>query len=409
MKRPSECLHSSSALRVLMLLSSESFAYRRVNGITSKFSKDELAKMTPWTAQQVVFESFFYDTPMMMLLGTQVALFKVYGITWNLYLFWSSVASLLLQTGELKSPDTINKRLADTSILIATFLSNPLVGAGYETGSDDPRAAIAIARINYLHRKYPISNDDFLYNLALFMLEPIRWTARFDWRPHSPIELVQAIFVLWTEAGRRMGIKDIWSSYEEMEEWVENYEEVNMVPSAASAELAHTAINHILARIRIRSLRPLFFQLMLTVLDARYPTLIHTLFKTRAFVVRHLRLPRRKPAIRVQLDNQYRLDENGIPRMSAVYQRRSGPYYFPEKTGFALKVQDFLVRIGWKNAEKLPGKKWSSEGYRLEELGPVRFKKEGHEQVMQEAALLQGCPVTGPWASVREPGDMKGR
>ncbi|KAE9395756.1 hypothetical protein BT96DRAFT_1042997 [Gymnopus androsaceus JB14] len=391
------CVASSYALIVRIL------RYRRVNGITSKFSKDELAKMTPWTAQQVVFESFFYDTPMMMLLGTQVALFKVYGI--------SSVASLLLQTGELKSPDTINKRLADTSTLIATFLSNPLVGAGYETGSDDPRAAIAIARINYLHRKYPISNDDFLYNLALFMLEPIRWTARFDWRPHSPIE-VQVVEWVLKISGHR---------YEEMEEWVENFEEVNMVPSAASAELAHTAINHFLARIRIRSLRPLFFQLMLTVLDARtrtamqlpnpspvVSTLIHTLFKTRAFVVRHLCLPRRKPAIWVQLDSQYQLDENGIPRMTAVYQRRSGPYYFPEKTGFALKVQNFLVRIGWKNAEKLPGKKWSSEGYRLEELGPTQFKKEGHEQVMQEAALLQGCPVTGPWASVRELGHMKG-
>ncbi|KAJ3806610.1 hypothetical protein EV368DRAFT_86012 [Lentinula lateritia] len=325
--------------------------------------------MSPWTAQQIVYESFFHDTPMMMLLGTQVALFKVYGI--------SSIATLLLRTGELKTPHTINKRLADTSTLIATFLSNPLVGPGYETPSDDPRAAIAIAR----------NNDDYLYNLALFMIEPIRWTACFDWRPHSPLE-IQAIFTLWTEIGRRMGIKNIWASYTEMEEWVENFEELNMVPSPASAELARTTINHFLERIPIQSLRPLFFQLMLTVLDTRtrnamqlpepnpwVSVLIHWLFIIRAFVVRNLCLPRRKPAIWVELDNMYRLDEDGVPRMSAVYQRRSGPYYFPQKTGFALKLQNVFIWLGLRSEEKSPGSKWFSEGYRLEELGPTQFKE----------------------------------
>ncbi|KAJ4492502.1 hypothetical protein C8R41DRAFT_831924 [Lentinula lateritia] len=376
--------------------------YQRVKLIPTKFSGDELLTMSPWTAQQIVYESFFHDTPMMMLLGTQVALFKVYGI--------SSIATLLLRTGELKTLHTMNKRLADTSTLIATFLSNPLVGPGYETPSDDPRAAIAIARVNYLHRKYRINNDDYLYNLALFMIEPIRWTGRFDWRPHSPIE-IQAIFTLWTEIGRRMGIKNIWASYTEMEEWVENFEELNMVPSTASAELARTTINHFLERIPIQSLRPLFFQLMLTVLDTRtrnamqlpepnpwVSALIHWLFIIRAFVVRNLCLPRQKPAIWVQLDNTYRLDEDGVPRMSAVYQRRSGPYYFPQKTGFALKLQNVFIWLGLRSEEKSPGSKWFSEGYRLEELGPIQFKEDGHEQVMQEAAILQGCPLTGLWA-----------
>ncbi|KAF8830818.1 hypothetical protein HHX47_DHR2000988 [Lentinula edodes] len=376
--------------------------YRRVKLIPTKFSEDELLTMSPWTAQQIVYESFFHDTPMMMLLGTQVALFKVYGI--------SSIATLLIRTGELKTPHTMNKRLADTSTLIATFLSNPLVGPGYETPSDDPRAAIAIARVNYLHRKYRINNDDYLYNLALFMIEPIRWTARFDWRPHSPLE-IQAIFTLWTEIGRRMGIKNIWASYTEMEEWVENFEELNMVPSTASAELARTTINHFLERIPIQSLRPLFFQLMLTILDTRtrnamqlpepntwVSALIHWLFIIRAFVVRNLCLPRRKPAIWVQLDNTYRLDEDGVPRMSAVYQRRSGPYYFPQKTGFALRLQNLFISLGLRSEEKSPGSKWFSEGYRLEELGPIQFKEDGHQQVMQEAAILQGCPLTGLWA-----------
>jgi len=55
------------------------------------------------------------------------------------------------------------------------------------------------------------------------------WTAKYDWRPHSSVE-VKAIFTLWTEAGRRMGIEDIWSTYEEMKQWVEVRHDLNLSP-----------------------------------------------------------------------------------------------------------------------------------------------------------------------------------
>ncbi|RDB28806.1 Mycophenolic acid synthesis protein B [Hypsizygus marmoreus] len=384
--------------------------YRRVNAIRLKFSHDELANMTPWTAQQVVHESFLYDTPTLMLLGTQIALFKVYGI--------SSVASLLLRTGEMTSHTTINKRLADTAILIATSVTNPLLGPGsgieQPPASCDPRSALAIARINFLHRKYPISNDDFLYNLALFMIEPIRWTARFDWRPHSPLE-VEAIFLLWTEVGRRMGIENIWSTYEEMREWTERYETENMVPSDASAQLAWTTIEHFLDRVPnwVPGFRSLIFQLLLTVLDDRtrnamrlpdpspiMASFIYSMFKIRAFVVRHLCLPRSKPALWVTLDSDFQVSD-GVPRMRAVYRRRSGPWYFPEPKGMALKIQTLFIRLGIIDAEKAPGKRWRSGGYRLEEVGPIKFEKEGHDIVMREAEKIQGSTITGPWGPVQ--------
>lgn len=49
---------------------------------------------------------------------------------------------------------------------------------------EDPRAAIALARTNWLHRRAnkthgpkgaPISNDDLLYTLSVFVTQPIFW------------------------------------------------------------------------------------------------------------------------------------------------------------------------------------------------------------------------------------------
>ncbi|KDR69369.1 hypothetical protein GALMADRAFT_255871 [Galerina marginata CBS 339.88] len=383
-----------------------SLRYRRLKSITSKFTADELREMTPYVAQQIVHASFFYDTPLIMLLGTQVALFKVYGI--------STIASVLLKSGELTSAEKIDKRLADTSILIATALSNPLVGPGSGcpiiSSHIDPRGAIAIARINYLHGKYPIKNDDFLYNLALFMIEPIRWTARFDWRPHSPLE-IQAIFVLWTEVGRRMGIQDIWTSYDEMVDWATQYEIDNMVPSEASQQLAQITIEHLFERMpKIPLLHTAVYQTALALLDKRTrkamglrdpspraAAIVPRVFLLRAFFVRHFCLPRWNPSLWVSLDSSHKVDEAGVPRMSTVFKRQGGPWYYPETIGLGYLMQRVLIAFGLQSRDQLPGKQWRSQGYRLEEMGPVRFENAGHEQVMHEASVLQGCPITGLW------------
>ena len=54
--------------------------YRWRDGTTARFTAHELENMTPATAQKIILTSLFYDNPMIMLLGTQIALFKVFGI-----------------------------------------------------------------------------------------------------------------------------------------------------------------------------------------------------------------------------------------------------------------------------------------------------------------------------------------
>lgn len=77
-----------------------------------------------------------------------------------------------------------SRRYADTSILIAEFLS-------YSPSSE--RATSAIARMNYLHSRYQkakkISNDDMLYTLSLFVLEVERWIRLYEWRALTPMEI----------------------------------------------------------------------------------------------------------------------------------------------------------------------------------------------------------------------------
>jgi len=86
--------------------------FRRLRAMHLAYAGQEnsdkyLKNMTPITAQKIVHESLFYETPTIMLLGTQIALFKVYGI--------STIASLLIKTGQMKAAPS--KRLADVRIM----------------------------------------------------------------------------------------------------------------------------------------------------------------------------------------------------------------------------------------------------------------------------------------------------
>ncbi|KAG7441640.1 uncharacterized protein BT62DRAFT_1011446 [Guyanagaster necrorhizus] len=105
------------------------------------------------------------------------------------------------------SPSEAQSALQGTALLISTFISCPLEHSPTTAESTPclgPRGNIALARVNWLHRRYNISNDDVLYTLALFILEPM-------WRPYSPEEA--------NDVGRHMNIKEIPETLGELEEW----------------------------------------------------------------------------------------------------------------------------------------------------------------------------------------------
>lgn len=106
--------------------------------------------------------------------------------------------------------------------------------------------------MNYVHAQYQkagkISNQDLLYTLSLFIIEPPRWVEKYEWRPMTDME-VCAIATLWKSIGDAMGIQykgllahSEWADgldfYHDISVWAEEYEEKYMVPAQSNKQTA---------------------------------------------------------------------------------------------------------------------------------------------------------------------------
>jgi hypothetical protein len=136
-----------------------------------------------------------------------------------------AIADLLTATGEFRRFP--QRRYDDTAILMGEL-------AAY--GYDSPRGRTALRRINRAHGHYRIANDDMLYVLSTFVLDPVRWIDRYGWRRLLAQER-GAAYCFYREVGRRMGIRDIPGSYEELERFSADYAR-RLSATSASRELA---------------------------------------------------------------------------------------------------------------------------------------------------------------------------
>jgi hypothetical protein len=115
----------------------------------------------------------------------------------------------------------------------------------------------AIARTKFLHTGYrksgKILEDDMLYTLSLFALEPIRFIKTYEWRNLTDLEKC-AIGTYWKSLGDALaisyeglpsgakegpsGFRDGLHWLEELNAWSQAYEITNMKPSATNKEVA---------------------------------------------------------------------------------------------------------------------------------------------------------------------------
>lgn len=153
---------------------------------------------------RVVYLDTCFEFPWDTTRALELALFRTFAVP--------SIAALLDASGEFgRAPQ---KRYDDTDLILSTIV---------ERGYDSEEGKRAIRRMNRIHGRFEISNDDFLYVLSSFVFEPIRWNARFGWRPLLETEKL-ATFEFWREVGRRMAIKEIPESYAELEAYNGDYE-----------------------------------------------------------------------------------------------------------------------------------------------------------------------------------------
>ena len=148
-------------------------------------------------AQRIVFIDASLEFPWDTQRSLELAFYRTYAVP--------SIAELLASTGEFT--ERPQKRYDDTQLLISAFC---------ELGYDSDLGRQALRRMNRIHGRFTIANDDFLFVLSTMVFEPIRWNARFGWRPLLEVERL-ATFHFWREVGRRMAIRDIPESYEELE------------------------------------------------------------------------------------------------------------------------------------------------------------------------------------------------
>ncbi|PWN51196.1 hypothetical protein IE53DRAFT_342745 [Violaceomyces palustris] len=275
-------------------------------------------------AQRIVRLSTLFDHRFMAKTALEFGLFQTYGIP--------TISQLLLHTGQLSKSENAARRYVDTSGLIMSMMAYPIPkfdlqdqdqvpqDASWETlgeSRQDPRSAISIARINWLHRRWKsrISNQDLLYTLSVFVLEPPKWIDAYEWRKTSELEK-EAFFALWYHLGRCMGIQDIPGDREALARWTQAYEVAHMVPAESNASVAHHTIDLLLYHAPA-FIHPYAKRLIVTFMNERLrkamtferPSVAYYLvrdlaIKIRAFVLANFFLPRSSPKSFVPLDCQ---------------------------------------------------------------------------------------------------------
>ncbi|WP_418959840.1 oxygenase MpaB family protein [Streptomyces tritici] len=133
-----------------------------------------------------------------------------------------AISGVLDGTGEFAL--RAQKRYDDTRILLGE-----LVRGGY----DSDRGRQAIRQINQAHRRFDIANEDMLYVLSTFVLEPVRWIDRWAWRPTSETERLAA-FYFFVNVGKRMNIRELPTEYAAFERFNREYERLRFRRAASN-------------------------------------------------------------------------------------------------------------------------------------------------------------------------------
>jgi len=168
-------------------------------GIRETIERLDVQKDHCQIARLIVCDGFLWDFNRAL----EMALFRTFASP--------SISGLLARTGEFAQNG--QKRYDDTSLLMLQLLRH---------GYDSTEGRAALQRINRTHSYFSISNDDYLFVLSTFMLDPIDWIAKFGWRRLTDHEQ-SALYVFWHNVGERMGIAHIPGSLDEMRRFSEQY------------------------------------------------------------------------------------------------------------------------------------------------------------------------------------------
>jgi len=190
----------------------DSYAIQKIKSLDPEKDHWEIARL-----------SAFYEFPWDNNRALELALFRTFAVP--------SISTILDRTKEFEK--RTQKRYDDTDLILSEILEN---------GIESERAKAAIAKMNFIHSHFKISDDDYLYVLSTFVFEPERWINKYGYRKLTENEL-QAGFKVWQELGTLMGIKNIPATKGELEQFNIEYERKNYIPSPSNHNVAISTEN----------------------------------------------------------------------------------------------------------------------------------------------------------------------
>jgi hypothetical protein len=271
---------------------------------------DEILRLDPERDhRRIVHLNVCYEFPFDTTRSMELAFFRTFAVP--------SIARILAPTGEFTQRG--QKRYDDTDLIVSAIA---------EDGYDGPLGRDALRRMNQIHGRFDIANEDFLYVLSTFVFEPLRWNRRFGWRPFVEQEALAAYY-FWRETGRRMNIKDIPESFEALERFNVEYERDRFGYTEEGRRVAEAQRDVFLSWFpwlpRAIGARAIYALLDDPLLDAlRFPKprpsvrrAVEAAMRSRGRALRLLP-PRRRPRIRTNMRRRtyprgWRIEELGPP------------------------------------------------------------------------------------------------
>jgi hypothetical protein len=163
-----------------------------------------------------------YEFPWDMVRALEVALMRTFASP--------RISALLARTGEFHQRG--QKRYDDTAVIVAEFM---------QKGYDSPDGQRAIAQMNHIHGHFEIANEDYLYVLSTFVLDPIRWLDKYGWRKLTRSER-DALFEFFRQVGLRMNLRDLPATLAELEQYASDYQAEHFRYEATNAHVAGATV-----------------------------------------------------------------------------------------------------------------------------------------------------------------------
>jgi hypothetical protein len=167
--------------------------------------------------QQIVFLSYFFDHALDGAIVSNLILLRSFSVP--------RISELLDATEVFYRSGP--RRAAGIARAVAELAMH-----GYASA----RGAEVIARMNKAHGRYETHNEDYVYVLSRFVLEPVWWAERFGRRPMVNQEKL-ALFYFWREVGRRMNVEGFPADYPQLAAFSRDFERAHCRPTAAGHRL----------------------------------------------------------------------------------------------------------------------------------------------------------------------------